>query len=144
MLWQCTAVVQTADSGDGKSVLNPWWPRNILIVPRIRTVTKFKIEKLSVTTGDRTHNLHLPRLACIPLLHPCSIHRRNKLYICMNHYCTERLAIFSHCQNPTSRSWETVIRISVPDFNPDYAQLWTRYSYDHYLPTHQISPKLDQ
>ena len=47
-------------------------------------------------------------------------------------------------QNPTSSSWETVIRISDPDFNPDHAQLWTRSSYDHYLPTHQISSKSDQ
>ena len=62
----------------------------------------------------------------------------------MNHYCTERLAIFSHYQKPTSSSWETVIRISDPDFNPDHAQLWTRSSYDHYLPTHQISSKSDQ
>ena len=144
MLWQCTAVVQTGDSWDENFVLNPRWPRNFIIVPRIRTVTKYKIEKLSVITGYRTHNLHLPRLAHIPLLHLCSSHRRNKLYICMNHYCTEKLAIFSHYQNPTSSSWETVIRISDPDFNPDYAQIWTRSSYDHYLPTHQISSKSDQ
>ena len=44
----------------------------------------------------------------------------------------------------TITSWETVIRISDPDFNPDHAQLWTRSSYDHYLPTHQISSKSDQ
>ena len=62
----------------------------------------------------------------------------------MNHYCIERLAIFSHNQNPTSSSWETVIRIAYPDFNPDHAQLWTRSSYDHYLPTQQISSKSDQ
>ena len=120
------------------------WQRNFIIVPRIRTVTKYKIEKLSVVNGDRTHNLHLPRLAYIPLIHPSAMHRLNKLYICMNHYCTERLAVFSHYQNPTSSSWETVIRISDPDFNPDHAQLWTRSSYDHYLPTHQISSKSDQ
>ena len=123
MLWQCTAVVQTGDSGDENSVLNPRLPRNFIIVPRIRTVTKYKIEKLSVVTGDRTQNLHLPRLAYTPLLHPSASHRLNELYICMNHYCTERLAIFSHYQKPTSSSWETVIRISDPDFNPDYAQL---------------------
>ena len=57
------------------------WPRNFIIVPRIRTVTKYKIEKLSVVTGDRTHNLHLPRLAYIPLVHLWASHRRNKLYI---------------------------------------------------------------
>ena len=34
--------------------------------------------------------------------------------------------------------------MSDPDFNPDHAQIWTRSSYDHYLPTHQISPKSDQ
>ena len=105
---------------------------------------KYKIEKLSVVTGDRTHNLHLPRLAYIPPVHPCASHRRNKLYICMNHYCTERLAIFSHYQNPTCSLWETLIRISDPDFNPDHTQLGTRSSYDHYLPTHQISSKSDQ
>ena len=144
MLWQCTAVVQTGVSGDEDCGLNPRWERNFIIVPRIRTLTKFKIEKLSVITGDRTRNLHLPRLAYIPLLHLCASHRRNKLYISMNHYCTERLTIFSHYQNPTSSSWETVIRISDPDFNPDYTQIWTRSSYDHYLPTHQISSKSDQ
>ena len=47
-------------------------------------------------------------------------------------------------QNPTNSSWETVIRIPYPDFNPDHAPLWTRSSYDHYLPTHQISSKSDQ
>ena len=47
-------------------------------------------------------------------------------------------------QNPPSSSWETVIRISDPDFNPVHAQLWTRSSYDLYLPTHQISSKSDQ
>ena len=88
------------------SGLNPRWPRNFIIVPRNRTVTKYtvvklKIEKLSVVTGDRTHNLHLPRLAYIPLVHLCASYCRNKLYICMNHYCTEGLAIFSHYQNPT-------------------------------------------
>ena len=140
MLWQCTAVVQTGDSGDEDSVLNPRWPRNFIIVPRIRTVTKYKIEKLSVVTGDRSHNLHLPRLAYIPFVHPCASHRRKKLYICMNHYCTERLAIISHYQNPTCSLWETLIRIS----DPDHAQLWTRSSYDHYFPTHQISSKSDQ
>ena len=90
-MWQCTAVVQTGDSGDENFVLNPRWLRNFIIFPRIRTVTKYKIEKLSVITGDRTHNLHLPRLPYIPLLHSCAIHLRNKLYKCMNHYCTERL-----------------------------------------------------
>ena len=144
MLWQCTAVVQTGDSGDEDYVLNPRWPRNFIIVPRIRTVTKNKIEKLSVVTGDRPHKLHLPRLANIPLLHPCATHRWDKLYIRMNHYCTERLAIFSHYQNPTYSLWEKLIRISDPDFNPDHAQLWTRSPYDHYLPTHQISSKSDQ
>ena len=144
MLWQCTAVVQTGDSGDENSVLNPRWPRNLIIVPRIRTVTKYKIEKLSFVTGDRTHNLHLPRLPYIPIVHASAIHRRNKLYICMNHYCTERLAIFSHYQKPTCSLWETLIRISDPDFNPDHAQLWTRSSYDNYLPTHQISSKSDK
>ena len=99
--------------------------------PRIRTVTKYKIEKFSVVTGDRTHNLHLPRVEYIPLVNPCARHRRNKLYLCMKHYCTERLAIFSHSQNPTSSSWQTVIRISDPDFNPDHAQHWTQSSYDH-------------
>ena len=67
-----------------------------------RKPLSYKIEKLSAVTGDRTHNLHLPSLAYIPLVHPCASHRRNKLYICMNHYCTEKLAIFSHYQNPTS------------------------------------------
>ena len=90
ILWQCTVVVQTGDSGDEDSGLNPRWPRNFITVPRIRTVTKYKIVKLSVVTGDRTHNLHLPRLAYIPLVHPCTSHCRNKFYICMNHYCTER------------------------------------------------------
>ena len=104
MLWQCTAVVQTGDSGDQDSVLNPRCPRNFIIVPRIRTVTKYKNEKISVVTGDRTDNLHLPRLAYIPLVQPCASHRRNKLYKCMNHHCIERLAIFSHYQNPTSSS----------------------------------------
>ena len=108
-------MVQTGDFGTEDSGLNPRWPRNFIIVPRIRTVTNYKIEKLSVVTVDRTHNLLLPRLPYIPLVHPCSSHRRNKLYISMNHYCTERLAIFSHYQNPTSSSWETVIRISDPD-----------------------------
>ena len=89
--------MQTGDSGDEDSGLKPRWPRNFIIVPRIRTVTKYKIEKLSFVTGDRTHNLS--RLAYIPLVHPCASHRRNKLYICMNHYCTERLAIISHYQN---------------------------------------------
>ena len=143
ILWQCTAMVQTGDSGDEDSGLNPQWPWNFITVPRIRTVTKYKIEKLSVVTCDRTHNLHLPRLAYIPLVHRCASHRRNKLYVCMNHYCTEILAIISHYQNPTSSSWETVIRRSDPDSNPDNAQLWTRSSYDHYLPTHQISSKSD-
>ena len=129
------AVVQTGDSGDEDSELNPRWTRNFIIVPRIRTVTKYKSEKLSVVTGDRTHKLHFPRLAYIPLIHPCASHCRNKLYKCMNHYCTERLAIFSHYQNPASSSWEPVIRISDPDLNPDHAQLWTRSSYDHYFPT---------
>ena len=137
-------MVQTGDSGDEDYGFNPRWTRIFIIVPRIRTATKYKIEKLSVVTGDRTHNLHLPRLTYIPLVHPCASHRRNKLYNCMSHYCTERLAIFFHYQNPTSSSWETVIRISDPDFNPDHAQLWTRSSYDHYLPTHQISSKSDQ
>ena len=114
------------------------------ICPADQNSNKIKIEKLSLVTGDRTHNLHLPRLAYIPLVHPCASHRRNKLYICMNHYCTERLAIFFHHQNPTSSSWETVIQISDPDINPDHAQLWTRSSYDRYLSTHQISSKSDQ
>ena len=35
------------------------------------------------------------------------------------------------------------VRISNPDLNPDHAQLWTRSSFDHYLPTHQISSKSD-
>ena len=144
ILWQCTELVQTEDSGDEDFGLNPRWPGNFIDFPRIRTVSKYEIEKLSVVTGDRTHNLHLPRLANIPLVHLCASHRRNKLYICMNHYCTEKLAIFSHYHNPTSSSWETVIRISDPDFNPDHAQLWTRSSYDHYLPTHQNSSKSDQ
>ena len=61
--------------------MNPRWPRNFIIVSRIRTVTKNKIEKLFVVTGDRTHNLNLPRLAYIPLVHPCASRRRNKLYI---------------------------------------------------------------
>ena len=54
MLSQCTAVVQMGHSGDDNSVLNPQWPRNSMIVPRISTVTKYKIEKISVNTGDRT------------------------------------------------------------------------------------------
>ena len=32
----------------------------------------------------------------------------------------------SHYQNPTSSSWETVIRISDLNFVPDHAQLWTQ------------------
>ena len=55
---------------------------------------------------------------------------------------TSLLTIFH--QNPTNSLSETVIRISDPDFNPDHAQLWTRCSYGHYLPTHQISSKSDQ
>ena len=47
-------------------------------------------------------------------------------------------------ENPTSSSCETVIRILDPDFNQDHAQPWTRSSYDHYLPTHEVSSKLDQ
>ena len=35
------------------------------------------------------------------------------------------------------------VRISNPDLNPDDAQIWTRSSYNHYLPTHQISSKSD-
>ena len=70
ILWQCTAVVQTGYFGDEGSGLNPRRSRNFIIVPRIRTVTKHKIEKISVVTGNHSHNLHLPRLAYIPLVHP--------------------------------------------------------------------------
>ena len=147
-LWpSCGSVRQWCRRETPEMKILGWIPGEheiFIIVPRIRTKTKYKIEKVSDFNGDRTHNLHLPRLTYIPLVHPCASHRRNKLYKCMSHYCTERLAIFSHYQNPTSSSWETVIRISDPDLNPDHAQLWTRSSYDHYLPTHQISSKSDQ
>ena len=50
----------------------------------------------------------------------------------------------SWSKKPTSSSWETVIRISDPYFNPDHPQLWTQSSYDHHIPTHQISWKSGQ
>ena len=40
----------------------------------------------------------------------------------------ETLIRISDFQNRTCSLWETLIRISDPDFNPDHAQLWTRYS----------------
>ena len=39
-----------------------------------------------------------------------------------------RIWLKSWSKNLTSSSWETVIRISDLDFNPDHAQLWTRSS----------------
>ena len=38
----------------------------------------------------------------------------------------------------------TFFNVNKWNWNPDHAQLCTRSSYDHYLPTHQISSKSDQ
>ena len=51
MLWQCTAVVQTGDSGDEDSVLNLRWPRNFIIARGSEQKQNIKLKKYLLSPG---------------------------------------------------------------------------------------------